>query len=192
MKLTTRQIVIAGVLIAVALVLAFTGLGYFPVPNVTDSATIMHVPAIIGGVLEGPIVGALVGLVFAFDALSRFGGLFAGAPGFLPFLILFLPRIFIGIVAWWVYNALKKNNEYLALAVGAVAGTLTNTVLVLGLAALFWDSIPFFTSIPGFTRVAFITGAIPQAIFESVLAAIVTVAVVAAWKRLDIGRGSSV
>ncbi|MCS6910656.1 MAG: ECF transporter S component [Anaerolineales bacterium] len=192
MQLSTRTIVIAGVLIAVALVLAFTGLGYFPVPNVTDSATIMHVPSIVGGVLEGPVVGLIIGIVFAIDAYIRFGGLFAGAPAYLPFLILLAPRLFIGIVAALVYRALKSTNEILALIIAAAAGTLTNTVLVLGLAVLFWSQIPFFASIPGLTPAIFVTSAIPQAIFEMILAIIVTVAVVAAWKRLETRRGSSV
>jgi len=191
MQLSTRQIVVAGVLIAVALVLAFTGLGYFPVPNISQDATIMHVPAIIGGVLEGPVVGALVGLVFAVNAYIRYSGLFAGAPGYLPFLILSLPRLLIGVVAWYVYHALKGRNEILALTLGAIAGTLTNTILVVGLLLIFFNTIPFFAQ-QGITQAAFIASVIPQAIFEAILAAIVTVAVVAAWKRLQTRGGSSV
>jgi hypothetical protein len=41
--------------------------------------------------------------------------------------------------------------------------------------------------------VEIIVPVIPQAIFESALAAVVTIAVVAAWKRIETGRsGSSV
>ena len=54
---STKNIVLSGVLLAVALVLSLTGLGYFPVPNIAQQATIMHVPAIIGAVL-GIIVAA--------------------------------------------------------------------------------------------------------------------------------------
>jgi uncharacterized membrane protein len=190
MKLSTRQIVIAGVMIAVALVLAFTGLGYFPVPNVSDSATIMHVPVIIGALLAGPIAGVVVSLVFAIDAYFRFAFLFVGSSPLLQLLILLVPRLFVGLGAWLAYNALKGRNEILALAMGGIAGTLTNTVLVVGLALLFFDQIQFFRDV-GLTRQVFFASVIPQAIFESVLAAIVTVAVVAAWKRLDTGRGGS-
>lgn len=190
MNISTRQIVVAGVLLAVALVLAFTGLGYFPVPNVSQNATIMHVPPIVGAVLEGPIVGVVISLVFAIDAYIRFGFLFAGASGFLQFLILFVPRLLVGVGAWLAYRALKSTNEIVALTVAGVAGTLTNTVLVVGLALVFFDSIPFFVQ-NGVTREAFLASVVPQAIFETILAAIVTVAVVAAWKRLDTGRGGS-
>ncbi len=189
MQLSTRSIVVAGVLLAVAIVLAVTGLGYFPVPNISDSATIMHVPPIIGGVLEGPLVGVLVSAVFAVDAYIRFGALFTGAPAYLPFLILFFPRLLIGVGAWFAYDRLKGGNEIVALTVAGIAGTLTNTVLVVGLALIFWDSIPAFQGVP---REAFVVSVIPQAIFETILAAIVTVAVVAAWKRLQTRGGSSV
>ena len=55
--LNVRKIVITGVLAAIAILLGVTRLGFIPVPNVSGNATIMHVPAIIGGVMEGPIVG---------------------------------------------------------------------------------------------------------------------------------------
>lgn len=180
--LSTRRIVIAGVLIAVGTVLAITGLGYFPVPNVTAEATIMHVPAIIGGVLEGTVVGAVVGLVFSINALMRFSGLpiFVDQPVWMPFLVLFVPRLFIGPAAALAYNALRSANEFVALATGAIVGTLANTVLVLGIAIGF-----------GLLPAAVIPTIIPQFIFEAVLAAIVTVAVVAGWKQLERGSGGS-
>ncbi len=62
--LSVRRIVITGILAAIAILLGVTRLGFIPVPNLTGNATIMHVPAIIGGVMEGPLVGGLVGLIF--------------------------------------------------------------------------------------------------------------------------------
>lgn len=184
MSISTRSIVVAGVMIAVSIVLAVTGLGYFPVPNVTAEATIMHVPAIVGGILEGSVVGMLIGVVFGVNALARFSGLpiFVGQPVWMPFLVLFVPRLFIGVVAALSYRGLWKINELLAAAVAAVLGTLANTVLVLGLAISF-----------GLLPVETIILVIPQVLFECGAAAVITVAVVAAWKRIEIGRrGSSV
>ena len=63
-KLTTRQLVISGLLGAIAIILGITRLGFIPVPTPAGHATIMHIPVILGGILEGPIVGALVGLIF--------------------------------------------------------------------------------------------------------------------------------
>src|ERR687890_2103418 len=63
-SLNVRQIVIAGILGGIAIFLGYTRLGFIPVPNLAGAATIMHIPAIIGGALEGPLVGLLVGLIF--------------------------------------------------------------------------------------------------------------------------------
>jgi uncharacterized membrane protein len=182
MQLSTRSIAVAGVLIAVTIVLALTGLGYFPVPNVTDAATIMHVPAIIGGVLEGPVVGLLVGLVFGVDSYIRFRELpLEWGSEFNRILILLLTRLLIGVVASLVYRALRSTNQLLALAAAGVAGTLTNTGLVLGLGVGL-----------GILPAAIIGAAFPQFVFEAVLAAVITVAVVAAWRQLNTRGGSSV
>jgi uncharacterized membrane protein len=181
MQISTRKIVIAGVLLAVALVLSTTGLGYFPVPNISEAATIMHVPSIIGAVLEGPVVGVLISVVFGIDAFVRYNAIFfTGRPVWQAILVLVIPRLLIPVAAWLVYEALKKTNEIVALATAGVAGSLTNTALVLGFAILL-----------GVLPAAVIPAALPQAIFEAVLAAIVTVAVVAAWKRLETRGGKS-
>ncbi|MCB0162312.1 MAG: ECF transporter S component, partial [Caldilineaceae bacterium] len=53
--LSVRSIVITGILAAVAILLGATRLGFIPVPNPSGNATIMHVPAIIAGIIAGPI-----------------------------------------------------------------------------------------------------------------------------------------
>src|SRR5215203_4075632 len=63
-SLDVRQIVIAGILGGIAIFLGATQFGFIPVPNVSGRATILHIPAIVGGALEGPVVGALAGLIF--------------------------------------------------------------------------------------------------------------------------------
>ncbi|MEN3184296.1 MAG: ECF transporter S component, partial [Atribacterota bacterium] len=60
----TRDITISALLAASAIVLGATGLGFVPVPTPAGRATIMHVPTILAGVLEGPVIGGLVGLIF--------------------------------------------------------------------------------------------------------------------------------
>lgn len=182
MNISTRKIVVAGMMIAVSAVLAITGLGYFPVPNLTNDATIMHVPVIIGAVLEGPVVGLLVGLVFGINAYVRYLGLpfFVDQPAWVPVLVLFVPRVCIGLVAGWVYLALRRANQTFALALAAILGTIANTALVLGSAIGL-----------GLLPVAAVAASLPQALFEIVLAAVITIAVVAAWKQIETGRGGS-
>jgi uncharacterized membrane protein len=125
-KLTTRQLAISGMLGAIAIILGMTRLGFIPVPTPAGHATIMHIPAILGGILEGPIVGAMVGLIFGIYSFLN-----ATNPIFADPLIAILPRIFIGVTAYYSYKYLWKNS-----AIAAALGTLTNTIGVLGLATL--------------------------------------------------------
>ena len=176
-SLSVRRIVISGILAAIAILLGVTRLGFIPVPNISGNATIMHVPVIIGAVMEGPIVGLLVGGIFGI-----FSFLQATVPIFKDPLVSVLPRLFIGVTAYYSYAAFKNQNEYVALTVAAVIGTLTNTVGVLGMAIL-----------RGYLTLEATLPIIPQAIAEVIIAAIITVAVVAAWKQLEGGKtGSSV
>ncbi len=184
MTIAVRKIVISALMGAIAVLLGVTRLGFigpFP-PLIPVSATIMHVPAIIGGILEGPLVGSIIGLIF-----GVFSWLLAPAAGpeavFKNPLVSVLPRLFIGVTSAYAYLALRKTNEMTALAVAGLVGTLTNTILVLGMIALL-----------GYAPVAalaplVVTNGIP----EIVVAIVLVVAVVAAWKGLEgVRRGSTV
>lgn len=129
-KQSIRTLTLSGLLGAVAIVLGATPLGLIPVPTPAQYATIMHVPAILGGVAGGPLVGSAVGLIFGLYSLA--------APSSLPPdpLVAILPRLLIGIVAWLVYKSLQRWGQTPALIGAAVAGTLTNTIGFLGMAVL--------------------------------------------------------
>jgi uncharacterized membrane protein len=173
---SVRKIVIAGVLSAIAILLGWTRLGFIPVPTAAGNATIMHVPAIVGGIMEGWMVGGIVGTIF-----GLFSFINATVPLFKDPLVAILPRIFIGITAYLAYAGLRRINTYLALVVAAVVGTLTNTVLVLGMAVL-----------RGYMAAGVAVGvAVTHGIPEIIVAAIITVAVVVAWKRIETGRGTA-
>lgn len=173
--LDVRSIVVTGVLAAIAILLGVTRLGFIPVPNVSGNATIMHVPAIIGGVMQGPIVGMLVGGIFGvFSMLQDTTGLFVNP------LVSVVPRLFIGVTAYYAYAAFRNRNEYLGLVAAGVVGTLTNTVLVVG-ALVGLNLLP----------IEIVWTLIPQAIAEVVIATGITVAVVSGWKQIEGGRGGS-
>jgi uncharacterized membrane protein len=157
-----RQIAVAGVLGGIAAFLGFTQLGFIPVPNVSGRATILHVPAILGGALDGPVVGAIVGLIF-----GVFSWLDPVAPPLRDPLVSILPRIPIGIVAWAVFAGLRRWSVDVASIAAGVLGSFTNTVGVLGMAVLL-----------GYLPLAAVVPILPQAIAEAILAAIVTVVVV--------------
>ena len=161
-RLSVRQIVIAGILGGIAIFLGYTRLGFIPMPNLAGNATIMHVPAILGGALEGPVVGTIVGGIFGIFSFIQ-----AEVPFFRDPLVSILPRLFIGVVAWAVFASLRNWSIDVAAAAAGVLGSMTNTVGVLGMAVLL-----------GYLPLAAVVPIIPQAIAEAILAAVVTVVVV--------------
>lgn len=132
MKISTKQIALVGILSAITAVLAAVGVGFIPIPSLAGAATIMHVPVIVAGALSGVLVGGFTGLIFGFFSFIQFGGIVGNNP-----LILFLPRILIGVVSALVFRSLVKKNIYVASVLAAAAATLTNTLGVLGLAMAF-------------------------------------------------------
>ena len=60
---------IVGVLSSISIMLSMTPLGFIPLGPL--NATIMHIPVIIGAILEGPLVGITVGLIFGATSLLR-------------------------------------------------------------------------------------------------------------------------
>ena len=116
-RFDTRQIVMAGIIGGIALFLGFTRLGFIPVPiPLIGNATIMHIPAIVGGVLEGPIVGLLAGAIFGI-----FSFLQADNPIFLNPVIAIVPRLLIGVVAWAVFVGLRRWSVDLAAAMAGLS-----------------------------------------------------------------------
>jgi uncharacterized membrane protein len=171
-RLNVRQIVIAGILGGIAIFLGYTRLGFIPVPNLAGNATIMHVPAILGGALEGPVVGTIVGGIFGIFSFIQ-----AEVPFFRDPLVSILPRLFIGVVAWAAFAGLRNWSLDLAAAAAGVLGSLTNTVGVLGMAVLL-----------GYLPLVAVVPILPQAIAEAVLAAVVTVVVVRGVQLYRSGR----
>jgi len=174
----TRKVVVAGVLGAISALLGWTRLGFIPWFS-GASLTIMHVPAIIGAVLEGPWVGAAIGLIFGgFSMLQA-----AIAPNgptdvwFTNPILAILPRLAIGPVAWLVQRLLQRWPVPSLIGAG-VAGSVTNTALVLAVIGLLghlpWAALP---------PIALVNG-LP----EAAASAVITLAVVAAWRQIRIGK----
>ena len=165
---STREIVISGIIGGVALFLGATRLGLIPVPiPFVGNATLLHIPAVLGGALEGPVVGLLAGAIF-----GAFSFLYAEVPLFRDPVIAFLPRLLIGVVAWMVFAGLRRWNIDLASAAAGLAGSLTNSVGVLGLGLI----LPIGPQ--AYLPVEAVIASLPQVIIEAILAAIVTVVVV--------------
>lgn len=147
-KHDTRWLVGVAMFVALQLVLQITGIGLIPLPLI--KATTLHIPVILGAVVLGPLAGAILGGVFGIcsiwtntvapSALSfAFSPVLAaetaGAAGAIKAVwIAFGCRVLIGVVAGWLWIALKKVkvNDFIALPVAGVVGAMTNTVCVMG------------------------------------------------------------
>jgi uncharacterized membrane protein len=129
----TRKIVITGILGAISIFLGLTRWGFLPWFG-GISITIMHVPVIIGAILEGPLVGLAIGLIFGLFSMIQ-AAVAPNGPADVWFtnpLLSVLPRLFIGPVAWLAWRGLKRWSVA-GLVASGIAGSLTNTILVLGM-----------------------------------------------------------
>jgi uncharacterized membrane protein len=181
-KSNVRKIVVTGALGALSIALFLTPFGYIPW-LAGASLTVMHVPAIIGAVLEGPVVGAVVGGIFGVTALIKAATAPQGPidPFFVNPLISVLPRLLVGLAAWAAYRAFRGRLAALAAAVAGIAGSLANSLFVLASLVLF-GAIP--PAVAGAVLVA--NGPI-----EAALAAILTLGVVASWKGIESRSGKA-
>lgn len=102
-----RKIVVIAVLGAISAVFGMTPIGFIPVGP--TRATIMHIPVIIGAIMEGPIVGGFVGLIFGL--FSVYQALTTPTPvsfAFLNPMVSIVPRVLIGVVTYYVYSTLRN------------------------------------------------------------------------------------
>ena len=132
----SRKIAVTGVLGAVTILLGLTHWGFIPWFGGV-SLTIMHIPVIIGAILEGPAVGAGIGLIFGLFSMLQAAIAPSGPTDFWftnPLLSI-LPRLMIGPITWLVYHSLK-HWQVGAIIISSIAGSATNTVLVLGMMGL--------------------------------------------------------
>ena len=96
----------------------------------------MHIPVIIGGIIEGPFVGATIGLIFGVTSLwQALTNPVGTAVFFMNPLVSILPRILIGIIAYYVYKGLYKITKkvYASGFMAGLIGSLANTAGVLGM-----------------------------------------------------------
>ena len=141
----TKFITLMGVLLAIEIIMAFTPLGFVPLGF--TKATTIHIPVVIGAIFLGPLAGTILGGAFGIlsiiintvsPALTSF--VFSpfitigGAQGNIWSLVIALvPRMLIGIVAYYSYKWVSKidKTKVIAYATAGVVGSLTNTVLVM-------------------------------------------------------------
>ncbi len=181
-RLGTRQITVIGMLSAITIVLGSTGMGFIPLPMA--KATIMHIPVIIGAIVEGPLVGAIIGLIFGLFSIFQN----ITNPSLLSFalinpLVSVLPRVLVGILAYYGYRLLGKKNSPFGIGLGAAIGSLTNTFGVLTMIYLLYGLQ--FASARGIdpstaAKVIYgiaLTNGVPEAVVAVLIATPVTLAI---------------
>ena len=150
-KKTTKMVQLALFSAIIILLAMVPGLGYIPLGVI--KATTIHIPVIIGAILLGPKEGAFLGFIFGCTSLingtinptitsfvfSPFYSMGEIHGGPQSLIVCFIPRILIGVVAYYVYAGMKKLTKKFKLgqtvsfAVAGVAGSMTNTLLVMNL-----------------------------------------------------------
>ncbi|WP_331618497.1 ECF transporter S component [Romboutsia ilealis] len=133
-KTDVRKMAIIGVLSAISIMLSMTPLGFIPIGP--TNATIMHIPVIIGAIIEGPVVGITVGFIFGATSLLKALTMpTITSFAFVNPLVSVLPRMLIGIVAYYVYKLTIKftKNVFVSGWITGVMGSLVNTAVVLGM-----------------------------------------------------------
>lgn len=140
-KTDVRRMAIIGVLSAISIMLSMTPLGFIPIGP--TNATIMHIPVIIGAIIEGPVVGITVGFIFGATSLLKALTMpTITSFAFVNPLVSVLPRMLIGIVAYYVYKLTIKftKNVFVSGWITGVMGSLVNTAVVLGMVYILYGA----------------------------------------------------
>ncbi|HGW6169574.1 TPA: ECF transporter S component [Enterococcus faecalis] len=155
MKKNFKYIFCASLLAIMIIMNLVPFLGFIPIGPI--NLTTLHIPVIVGSIILGPKLGAFLG--FSFGTMSLWKATVSPSPLsflFSPFIpvigsnngswyaliIVYAPRILIGILSYYVYKYIKKMKfrNTTSLFVSGITGSLINTILVLNLAyLLFYD-----------------------------------------------------
>ncbi|MBX8938248.1 ECF transporter S component [Enterococcus hulanensis] len=198
-----RNFTLTAMFLAIMIILAVTPLGFIPIGPI--NATTMHIPVIIASIVLGPRIGAGLGAVFGVISLARATVIITPMSFvFSPFIanpltnqgdwraviVAIIPRILIGVVPYFVYKGLhrlmKEKVRPVSLFIAGVAGSLTNTILVMNLIFFFFkDSYANVLQVTADAVYGVILGIIfGSGLVEAIVAGIATMGVSAVLLRL--------
>ncbi|HIW82988.1 MAG TPA: ECF transporter S component [Candidatus Dorea gallistercoris] len=203
----TRWMVSVALMAAIVIVLANTPLGMIQLPII--KATTVHIPVIIGAILLGPGAGAILGAVFGICSLisntmaptllsfafSPFMST-SGLPGALKAIWISIGcRILIGVAAGWLWKLLMrlKVNQSVGLLITGFAGSMVNTVTVMGsIYLLFAQQYAQardvgVTAVWGLIMGTVTASGIPEAIAAAVLVLALGKVLIQMFKKMNIG-----
>ncbi len=150
-----KSFTLTAMFLAIMIILAITPLGFIPIGPI--NATTMHIPVIIASIILGPKIGAGLGGIFGILSLVRstiiitpmsfvFSPFIAnpltGQGDWRALIVAIIPRILIGVVPYFVYiginRLLKTKARPVSLFIAGLAGSMTNTILVMNLIFFFF------------------------------------------------------
>ena len=138
-----NNLVLLALFVGLIFLLGQTPLGLIPLG--WCNVTLLVIPVAIGTIYMGLKSGLVLGLAFGATSMvsalikpSVLVGTLMGASLLAVVVMTFLPRLCIPLVIWGVYTLLAKKQKHIAVAVAAACGSLTNTILYLGLMLIFY------------------------------------------------------
>lgn len=198
-----KSFTLTAMFLAIMIILAVTPLGFIPIGPI--NATTMHIPVIIASIILGPRIGAGLGAVFGVISLARATVVITPMSFvFSPFIanpltnqgdwraviVAIIPRILIGVIPYFVYKGLhkllKEKVRPVSLFIAGLAGSMTNTILVMNLIFFFFkDSYANVLQVTADAVYGVILGIIfGSGIVEAIVAGIATMGVCAVLLRL--------
>lgn len=135
----TKKIVGCAVLLAIVAVLQLlSGVIKFG----PFSITLSLIPIIIGSIIYGPSIGALLGFEMGFIVLLTDSAAFYVINPFCTIIICIVKSTVAGLVSGFVYQAISKKNHPLAIILSALVCPIVNTGLfALGCIAFFFPTL---------------------------------------------------
>lgn len=193
-KLSTKQLTVLGLMIAVLVLMSYTPLGYLNIGPL--AITFNMIPVAIAAIACGPLGGAVLGAVFGLTSFGQcigIGGVSAmGATLFsispvLAFIQRFVPRFLDGWLLGYLFRWLRKATKNTTLA-GYITGFLSaflNTVFfMVALVVLFGNTDYVKSLIGGRNIIVFICAFVGvNAICEMISATILTGVISVALKK---------
>lgn len=173
-SITIRELTIIGLLAGITIALGLSGYGIIPLGPL--NVTTLHVPTLIGAIVEGPKVGGFVG--FIFGCYSLWQNITAPnilSPLFINPIISVLPRILFPVLAYLVYLLLWKAPQGPRILVSAFMGTVFHTIMVMGLIFLLYADMFAIKmnlspdQVLGSIVFLSVTHGIPEAVFAAVI-----------------------
>ena len=182
-KITTKQLTILGLMVAIMIIFSFTPIGSIPIGPLSISLQV--IPMAICAITLGPKGGAIGGAIFGFlsflqcfgiGVTSGMGVILVGINPFLAFIQRFVPRLLDGFLVGCIFKAVRKKNTYLACAVAGFFSAFLNTLFFMTALVLLFGNTDYMQGlIGGRNIIVFICTFVGiNAVFEMISSTIIT------------------